>query len=281
VSKVNFGMDNSEAEGVIGYIDGMTATVETDRYIGSVISYVNSRLGDEFGIAVDVAAHNMPESFMHVYEWGNSYQDYSTVGDAANRLWRLTTVGHSRGTSKTMGYAFLPSNRPTPINPILQGRVKADLHVFTWKAPVMEYGMRVTVKRKPGTDFLVFTDNETDEIRVTKGPHTFTAGISPHGRQQQKGVFTSFFVGWWSTEAQNIFDTDIKKELERDLVSEGKMMATARRLRTRTKSFDINTSYAGQATFGAAKRQAQKDLKKIQRGYDSKSAQKRLKKYGI
>jgi hypothetical protein len=279
VSKIDFGVDGSQVEAMMGYIDGVSATIETDQYIGSVISYVNSRLGEEFGIAVDLAAKAMPESFMHVYEWGNKYQDYSTVGDPDNRLWRLTSVG--RGTNRVMGYAFLPSNKPTPINPILQGRVKENLHVFTWKAPVMEYGLRVTVKRKPGTDFLVFTDNETDEIRVTKGPHSFTAGISPYGRQNQKGVFTAFFVGWWSTKAQNIFDTDIKKELERDLVSEGKMVAATRRFRTKQKSFTIGTSYAGQATFGAAKRQAQKDLKQVQKGYDSKTAQRRLRKYGI
>lgn len=278
---LNLGVDKDEAQAALGYIEGMSATIETNQYIGSVISYVNSRLGEEFGIAADLAAKAMPESFMHVYEWGNKYQDYSTVGDPDQRLWRLTSVGRGRGTSRTMGYAFLPSSKPTPINPILQGRVKEDLHVFTWKAPVMEYGLRVTVKRKPGTDFLVFTDNETDEIRVTKGPHTFTAGISPYGRQNQKGVFTSFFVGWWSTKAQNIFDTDIKKELEGDLISEGKMAAATRRFRTKTKSFSIGASYAGQATFVEARRQAQKDLKNVQKKYDSATAQRRLKRYGI
>ena len=279
MSKVNLGANTSSASALQGYLSGMSRTIETNEYIGSVISYVSSTLGEAFGMAVDAAARNMPESFMHVYEWGRDYQDYSTVGHEQSRLWRLTSTG--RGAKRTMGYAFLPSVKPVPINPILleagsTGKtVKSGLHVFTWKAPIMEYGIRVTIKRRPGTDYLAFVGDD-GEIKFRKGPFSFTPGS-----KSTQGVFTGFFLAWWNTEGPDLYDKSIRRELENNVTNETKLASATRRFVTKSKTFEINSNYAGQRTFNQAKRQAEKDMKKAQREYQNKSAQKRLRKYGI
>ena len=279
MSRIEIGADLSGSEAFEGYLDGVSRSIETDQYIGSVVSYVSSTLSEAFGIAVDAAARLSPQSFMHVYEWGRDYHDYTTVGSESHRLWKLVSTG--RGSKRLMAYTFLPSVRPVPINPILleegsTGKtVKSGVHVFTWKAPIMEYGIRVTVKRRPGTDFLAFV-GEDGEIKFRKGPFSYVPG-----RGSTMGVFSGFFVAWWSTEAPDIYDKTLSKELERKVVNEGTLSSVTRKLRTKTKTFSIGASYGGSQTFTQAKRQAEKDMKKAQKEYESKSAQKRLRRYGI
>lgn len=276
---VQLGLDASQMSGITGFIDGLAKEVQTDKLISSVVGYVQSELSKEFGYAVDAAARAAPESFLHVYEWGNSYQDYSTVGSPVHRLWQLNQIG--RGRSRAMSFVFLPSVRPVPINPILEGLVREGVHVFTWKAPIMEYGMRVSVKRKPGTKVLIFTDNATDEVVFSKGPHSFNAGTSPHGKPGQRRVFTSFFVAWWATEAGNIFENRLRSQIENDIAVPRRWDRFVRRYKPKKKQFTIQTTLQGHSNFNQARRDARAEIRAMGRDYQNKTRQGRLEQYGF
>lgn len=282
--KVQLGLDASQMSGITGLIDGFATTIQTDKLISTVVGYVQSELGKRFGEAVDSMAEKMPGSFLHVYEWGNSYHDYSTIGRKQFRLWRLTQVG--TGRSRAVSFVFLPSVKPVPIHPDLldpgeSGKaVKEGVHVFTWKAPIMEYGIRVTVRRLEGTKALAFIDNRTGEIRFSKGPHTFQAGVSPHGQPNQRRVFTSFFINWWSSDAEEIYETELRPRIENDISPPKRWDKFVRRYKPRAKEFSIQTTLQGHRNFNSARRAAREELEEVGREYARKSSQGRLGKFG-
>jgi hypothetical protein len=274
-----FSANFNEAGGVAGYIDGISRTIETNEYVGSVVSYVNSTLSEAFEIAVDVAARNSTDAFSHVYEWGQSYGDKSTVGMPSQRLWYLMSTGS--GANRVVSFAFRPSRVPVPINPILtepgeNGRkVEQGVHVFTWKAPIMEYGIRVNVARLPGTKSLAFVGSD-GQIKFRKGPFSYVPG------KRNYRVFSSYFIAWWQVEAQQIFDNNIAKELEKNVIDEKRIAEVKRKYRTRDKTISINTSYEnGTLSFAKARAAAIKDMKNQEREYKRKSDTRRLRNSGF
>lgn len=280
-NKLELNVDASGIHATAGYIQGFSDEVVTDKYISSAVGYVQTELSKFFGEALDAAARAAKGSYLHVYEWGDDYDDDSTIGNPTKRLWKLTQMG--QGKDRVIGYMFLPSVKPVPINPILlEGgtQVKEGLHIFTWKAPVMEYGMRVTIRRLPGTKMLAFVDNRTNEMRFAKGPYTFEAGVSPHGKPQQKGVFTGFFVAWWQTQAPVLYDNVIRPEIEQGLVKGNRLGEIARKLRRRSKGFSISTAMEGKRTFASARKAAREDLKGQARELRQATLERRFDKYG-
>jgi HK97 family phage major capsid protein len=149
-----FEMDATGAYGVMGFIDGMTGYIKTPFYINAVLRHTHARLSNFFDLWLDAQAQLDPVALQHVYEWPQEYHHYrETVGNPAYRLWQHTLSGVA--SSAEASFNFLPSHRPSPINPILlepgpTGKtVKPNIHVFVWKAQVMEYGLPVDIRLDP------------------------------------------------------------------------------------------------------------------------------------
>jgi hypothetical protein len=268
--KSSFGMDASGAAAFNGYVNGIATEVQTSGYIGSVVVYAYSKLAYFFGQAADAAARLSPGAFKHMYEWGNSYGDVSSVGLEQARLWKLASSGSGRNRVAT--FQYLPSVRPVPINPILlvpgekSGKtVREGVHVFTWKARIMEEGTPVTI-RPVQAKYLAFVGSSGD-ITFRKGPMTVTPRSSV-------GVFSRFFLVWWNSEAQDIFETNIRPELESDLFSRRKVGQIATRYKAKSKPLTIS---AGIREFNQASTWAVEDLTKNTRKY--RSGTRRWDKY--
>jgi hypothetical protein len=271
--KTNFGVDYGQAAGFAGYLDGMSAEVETSRYIGSVVSYTYKRLAELFGEAADAAARLSPQNFRHVYEWGASYDDDSTVGLKSARLWRLVSTGNGRNRIAT--FEFLPSVRPVPINPVLlvpnpkTGKtVRQGIHIFTWKARVLEEGTPVTIKTI-SAKVLAFVGS-SGNITFRKGPMTVTP-------RQYQGNFSRYFLAWWNIEAPQLFDYKIRPEIESDLFPSTKMSQIRTKYRTRAKSFSIGV-VSGAENFSSASVWAKRDIRAKETKYTSSTG--RFSKYG-
>ena len=271
--RAKFDADTSQANAILGYMNGMATTVSTKRYIDSALNFTFTTLAESFGIALDAAARLAPERFHHVYEWGDYYHDYSTVGSTPSRLWVLTSVG--KGSRRAVGFTFLPSDKPVPVNPILleegpTGKsVKEEVHVFTWKAPIMEYGTPVTI-RPELSEALAFVVN--DEIVFTKRTITTVPG-----RGGTMGMFTGFFLKWWDTMAEREFELSVRPTLERDLGSEAGMGQVVSKYRRRKK---VAIGAAEWTAFADGQRQAKRDFGKKEMKYIAKAAERRFDKYG-
>ena len=144
-------VDDSQVQAMIGAIDGMTATVKTNRYTNAVLKAIHARLADEFDQTLDVIALSAPKNFHHVYEWG-------MTGAPQARLWKHTFTG--AGNSRVAGFRWKASKVPIPTpeerasnpnDPISQldskelDKLSKRRYFFYWKAPVMEYNQTVHI----------------------------------------------------------------------------------------------------------------------------------------
>lgn len=272
---VSIGADISQAAAAAGYISGISSTVKTKRYLDSATSYAFSELALAFGIAIDTYAQMNPERMHHVYEWGDSYHDYSNVGNPGARLWYIMSSGS--GGKRAVSFAFNPSRKPVPIHPELlepgkTGKtVKEGVHIFTWKAPVMEYGTTVTISPELG-EFLALPSGKPGEPIFTKK----TIRSVP-GRGGTMGMFTSFTLGWWRTSALDIFENDIKPRLERDIGDEAWLNRALSRSRRQKK---ITVGVAGEMEFRRGQQMAKQSLEQKSLNYISSAAIRREELYG-
>jgi hypothetical protein len=274
-------------QAVNGYILAMTKQVSTPSYIGAVNTYVHSLLAERFNQYLDMIAKVNPDTLHHVYEWPSRYQGKETIGNPVARLWSQQLKGN--GASKTASFRFKASIRPSPVNPILttpgkNGKsVKTGVHVFVWKAPVMEAGTEITVTAKLAKYLAFVADKEgqsggstsrvnNSEIAFAKST-TFTAGGG-----KTTGAFTGQWVGWWQTMAGAIYDKEIAPRLEKDLNMERELGRLGRRWGNKTtKTFSIGINNAALVD---GETQAMVEMKRLSAGYINQAAARRRLIYG-
>jgi hypothetical protein len=246
-------------------------------------------LAEFFDLWMDNEAKSRPREFQHVYEWPMEYQNYlETVGQPEDRLWRQTLTG--RGRSKVASFTFRASKRPSPVNPILSaGGVKEGVHIFTWKAMAMEYGMPITVTPKLARYLAYVDDNGNsggrDEgysgsnggsVHFSKGPVHFRAG---GGITFMK--FTTAFVEWWGTMSQDHFHNDIAPVLAQGLLDQRAMGAAIRTGKNATKDMSITAAPAKNAqTFAEARRLGIEFVNSKTGSYINQAAARRALIYG-
>lgn len=237
---VSFSADDSGAWGVMGAIAGFTKGVQTSAYINSVLSYTHAKLSQFFDEWMDDKARAAPTEFQHVYEWPNEWHEYrETVGVRRWALWKNTFNGGSKNA--TASFEFLPSERPTPVDPILLepgpgGVVRENVHIFVFKAMAFEYAVQIEVEPKlahflayvgrdqnsGGSDIgwhhanANFGDEEDESanmVNLSKGPVEFTAGGG-----KLEGNFTTAFLYWWTTMAGDDFERRIAPGLQQKMI---------------------------------------------------------------
>lgn len=288
---VKFGADDSAAWGLMGYIGAVSAKVQTSAYINSVLAFTHAQLAQFFDLWMDALAKTAPSTYQHMYEWPEHYQNYmETVGQPADRLWQHTLSGSGR--SVVASFNFLPSKRPTPVDPILLeegpgGRsVKPGVHIFIWKAQAFEYG--VDIKVEPTlAKMLAYVGRDENSggmdagwhhavghesgnmVNLSKGPVTFVAG---GGKTTMK--FTTAYVSWFQTLAQDAMDSKIIPTLERDLINEASINKAIKIGKT-TRNKPVNMSAQAStdhAAFEAAMAQGITDLAAKQGDYIKRAA---------
>lgn len=258
-----YGIDDDGAQGVAGYLHGMTKTVETGQYIGSVITYVHGILAPRFDRHMDMIAKGSGARFHHVYEWPSAYGAKDTLGNPAFRLWRQTLRGN--GKTKSASFRFIASRRAVPVHPLAATpsertgkHVKVGFHIFYWKAAVMEFGLNVSISPTLG-DWLTLVPPKSNFLVFTKKTIEMQGG-TPYTR----GAFTKAFADWWENDADKYFNQNIGPSLARDLVKTG---ALSRRTGiSKPKTFTITTGGRNGA-YAAAEARARKDMKKNEREY--------------
>lgn len=288
---VSFGADDASAWGLMGYIGGVSSKVKTSGYINSVLNYTHAQLANFFDEWMDALAKNDPTTFQHMYEWPEEWHAYSeTVGHPEARLWRHTFSGSSSNAKAS--FEFLPSKRPTPVDPILLeegpgGRsVKQGVHIFIWKAQAFEYGADIKVEPTLAK-MLAYVGRDENSggmdagwhhavghesgnmVNLSKGPVTFVAG---GGKTTMK--FTTAYVSWFQTLAQDAMDSKIIPTLERDLINEASINKAIKIGKT-TRSKPVNMSAQAStdhAAFEAAMAQGITDLAAKQGDYIKRAA---------
>lgn len=258
---IGFNSDTREAAALAGFMAQLSLEMGTTRHIGPVLKYTHSLMVDEFINYMTVIAGAEPSRFHHVYEWGQ-------VGDPSARLWQDVLVGG--GNSRVATFTWRASKQTVPVRDDFKAAGVKQIHVFVWKAPVMEYSTGLTITPKRGNVLAYFTgptnpDNKY-KMQFTKNP----IRVKNPGGPMTRGAFTREYVKWWGGDAgSNVFNSKIKKVLEEDLGRMPIESATAPFRRIRSKNFTIQTpaDYDSAMKAGAAaakKYLAERDNKYIE-----------------
>lgn len=225
--------DTSDANYLTGLMKGLSAEVKTDQHMGPVLKYVHAELSQSFDDYMTALATASPSQFHHVYEWNQ-------IGNPQARLWKNVLRGH--GGTRTATWTWRASKTIVPVTQEAQAVGVEQIHVFVWKAPVMEYATGITIEPKRKTGLAYFTGPSSTgkwELKFTQYPIT----VENPGGAAVKGAFTAAYLGWWSDSggAGAEFASRIARVLEQDF----KTLPFKKGTRARTKTFTIAGEEAG------------------------------------
>lgn len=228
--------DTGDANYLTGFMKGMSTQIKTDQHMGPVLKYVHSELAMAFNDYMTALSTAMPSRFHHVYEWNQ-------IGNPNARLWNNVLRGH--GGSRVATWTWRASKKIVPVTQEAQDVGVKQIHVFVWKAPVMEYSTDITIVPKRGTGLAYFTGPVSEpgrwKLNFTKNP----IDVQNPGGTEVKGAFTTAYLEWWSDTggAGSEFGTRIRRVLEKDFAD---LPDTFRKgTRARTKTFSIQSEAAG------------------------------------
>ena len=249
---ISLNADMSELAKAHGALEGMTATVKTDRFLTPIVEATHVSLSNHFDIHMDMLAESLPSRFHHVYEW-------RLVGDAAGRLWRHQLKG--RGSSnRYSSWAWKASKTPIltpqeraenpsdPMSDLSSDQVDSfndRQYIFQWKAPVMEYNMAVNIKPRYG-----------DQIAFPSAVAPGTIIGVPEAIVQNPGghattlAFTKEWTAWWTKEAPALYESEIA-----NTIKDGIENATIAAVKKGSRSATMTTH---NMTYEAAKKQGKK-----------------------
>lgn len=236
-----FGMDLDAGQiaALSGYMNTINVQTKSPRYISPALTYAHRVMSDEFGHHMDRMAlagrgDGMKNPFHHVYEW-------DALGVPQGRLWDNRLEGRGATRMATFNWRASKVTVPVPsddLGPNAGSRSFKRIHVFVWKAMVMEYQSSVTIRPKRGQWLGWASDgpNSVDGLEFSKGPIT----INPGGGNTQ-GRFTAAFADWWGgAGAEQTFNTQIRKVMENTLAKDMEIHFP-KGGRSRTKSMSITS----------------------------------------
>lgn len=225
---------------LIGTVYGADKAVKTNVYIDSLMRAAHADATKQFDmdLAAQAAATQM---FNHMYEWGTiginkgrTSRRMSPLNPEA-QLWKHRLSG---GTGRTKGidFTFRASKVPVPQPTTAKTRVSREhldrlsgrKHIFYWKAPIIESGMKVKLRPKYAKAIFVPFYGQPRSPHLTsaqrrrgflyhKGPLT---NIPGHGTIQGRdlaGNFTAFWETWWNTAGNSIIANNMADEFNEHL----------------------------------------------------------------
>ena len=256
-------VDVTEAMALGGFLTEMSATINTPQYMGPVLKYVHSRMSEAFTAYMAALAPVEYTKFHHVYEWGE-------IGQPRAQLWRDVLVG--RGASRIATFEWLESKTIVPVvHPDAVGRAE-EVHVFSWKAPVMEYNTDITIRPKRGQYLAFFTGPPgaytPEELKIIKGG---SVTVQFPGGEATHGAFTREYVDWWAGGgAETVFNTEIRVLLEENLANMPLQSVTGEfraGKRATNKTFTIASIGRNEVAFRAGQLAARRYLQALSRNY--------------
>ncbi len=194
--------------------------LNTNRHLTSATHAAGAILFEQFMIETHAQAAIRPEQFHHVYEWNH-------IGEFGWQLFKPVMRG--TGGNRTISFEWRASKTTVPVETDALGRKKwpdwfdtsklRQIHVFVWKAPVMEYGIDVEVRPKLSGVLVMPNPNRVLDLDVDpRAPRTVVFTPHPYvihnpGGPAQ-GKFTSWFAAWFDGRAPIILREMFNQKVE-------------------------------------------------------------------
>jgi hypothetical protein len=252
-------VDTSEGQALVGFLATMSTEIRTPLHIGPVLRYAHAALARDFVEYMSSLAPTQSSRFHHVYEWGE-------IGVPSARLWRDVLKGH--GAERMATFEWKASKKTVPVREDFAEKGVRQVHVFTWKAPVMEFDTNITITPKRGKWLAFFSGPTTPPEKYGMGVTNTSLTVENPGGAAVKGSFTREYVEWWGgSGAQASFNSYLNGILANDLDAQitENIGGLVTGVRSRNKSASITTissASAAQAAGAAAARKflAQRDI---------------------
>lgn len=272
---IGFNVDTTAGHALAGALQEMEVSMKTPAHIGPALKYAHAELSNHFTAHMAAVAPTRPSAFHHVYEWNR-------IGDPTAKLWRDVLRGGGNNRVATFEWraskSIVPVRDPLPVPQSLAGNPYGDpdnlpkqIHVFVWKAPVMEYGHDLNIAPKRGKFIVYFTgptSNPDDEMYQTLRFSTEPITVHNPGGTQVKGAFTREYVDWWSHGgAQSVFQTTLNRVFQmkvKELASKGLASATSR---ARNRNFGMQTHGNANSAIAAGKAAMRAAIGDVSRDY--------------
>ncbi len=200
---IKYQSDMQQANTFLHGLAALQKSLNTPRHLNANSRAVFEILSEEFNNQTDARAIAMKETLHHVYE-------PNKIGVPAMRLWQNELKG--RGGVRQISWKWKASKQvidpkltytgeqrfPNP-PPGFNANKLSKIHVFVWKAPIMEYGTSVEVSPKLSTKLVfpnpnLLSTGSTQKVRSVM--FTSRTQRSVPGRELQ-GNFTKWFAFWW------------------------------------------------------------------------------------
>ena len=221
-------------------ISTIESTLKSDRHVSSLIKAAHEVTAGEFVAHMTELSLREPGKYSHMYEWGQ-------VGDPNGKLWRHVLKGN--GANRSAFFEFKASKKTVPVDPKLQAVKVKKIHVFVWKAMVLENGLPVSISPKLAK-YLVFVakKNRIGSTSFGKGfqrngiiYYKGTISIARAGNEKINGSFTSEWSRWWNSgePESTIRKTLTKPAIEAMKKTIAEKISSFARLKERDKTFTI------------------------------------------
>lgn len=244
------------------------STLKSDRHVSSLIKAAHEVTAGEFVSHMTTEAFGNPGTFDHMYEWNQ-------VGDPNGKLWRHVLRGN--GKNRAAFFEFKASKKTVPVDPRLQAVRVKRIHVFVWKAMVLENGLPVKISPKLAK-YLVFV-SKTNSRGSSSGTGYIkngivyfkgTISIARAGNQRINGSFTREWTTWWASGAPEraISETLTRPAIEAIKKTFAEKVRSFANLKERDKSFTITALVPDRLM-------EQKFQETLQRSYISAAAARR------
>jgi hypothetical protein len=257
-----FDADVSEGSAVAGFLTQLSLGMQTDRHLAPVVEAAHATMASDFLLEFGAAAAAAEENFHHVYEWGH-------VGDPKYRLWKDVLRG--RGANRTATFEWRPSVTTVPvpeIEPGPNGQKLQQIHTFVWKAPVMEYDIRVNIRPKAASALAFPTGDADKPLWFSKVGITFRPGRFQMANGESRlrggtaghtaGQFTKAYIGWWGGLPGEVsFNRGIRKTIENNFGQLPIEQVAMKFRRSKAKTFRLNVGADAQKAFAYGERKAQ------------------------
>lgn len=267
-----FDADVSEGTALAGFLTQLSLGMKTDRHLGPVVEAAHAVMTEDFILEMGALAAQNVEQYHHVYEWGR-------VGDPASRLWNDVLRG--RGAKRTATFEWRPSVTTVPIPEIPpgpNGQQLQQIHTFVWKAPVMEYDLRVNIRPRQATAIAFPTGDAETPLWFSRQGITFRPGryqmasgesrLRGNGTAGTAGKFTAAYVGWWGGPAAEMsFNRGVRLEIEKSFNTMPLERTTMKFRRPNTKTFRLNTASDAKKAYAYGKLKAEEWLVDRDRNY--------------
>lgn len=216
------------------------STLKSDRHVSSLIKAAHEVAAGEFVMHMSDVAMRDSGKYDHMYEWGQ-------VADPNGKLWRHVLRGN--GANRSAFFEFKASKKTVPVDPKLQTVGVKRIHVFVWKAMVLENGLPVKISPKLAK-YLVFVAKNRTASAVSTGNgfsrngiiyFRGTISIARAGNTRINGAFTSEWTQWWRSGSPElaIRNTLTKPAIDAMKKTVAEKISSFANLREKDKKFTI------------------------------------------